>query len=100
MPPKPKFQLTSSEVKYSLHKLFPSPEWLGAEEVHIKGFDRYIDFWAMKVHIGKPGARYKAGFEFLSIHAVEVKVARGDFLQELKTPEKRIGERSFLHGRN
>ena len=93
---KSKFALTAGEVAHALHKMFRSPEWMAVEELHISGLNRYIDFWAIKIEEQIKPMRYpKKGFEFLSIHAIEIKISRQDFMKELKEPAKRLGAELF-----
>ena len=94
--PQPKFGLTANEVKYSLHKLFPAPDWLAVEELFIPGFDRYVDFWAMRVSTpGNMNKTWPAMLGHLRIHAIEIKTSRQDFMSELKKPAKRMGAVAF-----
>jgi hypothetical protein len=88
--PKPKFGLSSHEVVYALRKLFKPLEWLVVEELYIPGFNRRVDIWAMMVSM-EPIIKRKSrvGFEYLSMHAIEVKVDPSDFKKELGDPAKR-----------
>ena len=93
--PKPK-GMNAHEIKYALHKMFPAPDWLAVEELFLPGFDRYVDFWAMRIatDITKTAVYdYKA--KYLSIHAIEIKTSRQDFEAEMKTPNKKIGAVEF-----
>lgn len=91
--PKPK-GMNADEIKYKLHKMFPAPDWLAVEELFLPDFDRYIDFWAMRIHVPK-GRRPDYKFQYLSIHAIEIKTSRQDFAVEMKTPNKKIGAVEF-----
>lgn len=95
--PKPKIGMNANEVKFALRKMFPSPDWLAVEELFIPGFERYIDFWAMrcKTPITKPAKPERLFSKYLTIHAIEIKVARSDFKSEMDTPAKKIGAQSF-----
>ena len=100
-PAKPKFGLSTGEVTYAARKLFNKDEWLVLEELFIPGFNRYVDIWA--ICIATPGmyqknetwTRYKFGFEWLKIHAIEVKSSRADFKSEMKNPNKRMPAEMF-----
>ena len=91
--PKPK-GLSAHENKYSLHKMFPAADWLAVEELFLPGFDRYVDFWALRIHVPK-GKRTDFKFQYLSIHAIEIKTSIQDFEAEMKTPNKKIGAVEF-----
>ena len=101
-PAKPKFGLSTGEVTYAARKLFNKDEWLVLEELFIPGFYRYVDIWAIcigasngKTRSNQPWTRYTFGFEWLSIHAIEVKTSRSDFKSEMKNPTKRQPARLF-----
>ena len=88
--PKPKMGMNANEVKFALHKMFSADNgWLAVEELFIPGFDRYIDFWAIRIHVPK-GQRPDYKFQYLAVHAIEIKTDRQDFKAEMKTPNKRI----------
>lgn len=87
--------MNANEIKYALHKMFPAPDWLAVEELFLPDFDRYIDFWAMRVSTLDNKKRWKQQFKYLSIHAVEIKTSRQDFKSEMKTPSKRMGAVEF-----
>ena len=91
--PKPK-GLNAHEIKYALHKMFSAPDWLAVEELFLPGFDRYVDFWAFRIHVQK-GKRPDFKFQYLSIHAIEIKTSIQDFEAEMKTPNKKIGAVEF-----
>lgn len=93
--PKPK-GMNANEIKYALHKMFPAPDWLAVEELFLPDFDRYIDFWAMRV--STPVTRTKSEspqMAYLKIHAVEIKVTPQDFKSEMKQPNKRMPAIAF-----
>lgn len=94
--PKPKISMTSGEVLHCLRRMFKPEEWLIAEELYIPGFNSYVDFWAIKCAVQEPIKGWpKKGFEFLAIHAVEVKVSKSDFKAEIENPNKRMGAVMF-----
>jgi hypothetical protein len=94
-PAKPKFSLSTGEITYAARKLFNPDQWMILEELFIPGFQNRVDIWAIgiEVDIHNPyktrWTAHRFGFEFKSIHAIEVKASRGDFLSELKNPSKR-----------
>ena len=101
--PKPKHGLTTGEITHAVHKLFSKNEWLILEELFIPGFDRYVDIWALCIGASSakaprraaPWTTHKFGFEWLKIHAIEVKATRADFMSELKNPNKRMPAQLF-----
>lgn len=95
--PKPKIGMNASEVKYALHKMFPSPDWLAVEELYIPGLQRYIDFWAMRVATYEDLKRPPILLKYMVVHAIEVKVNKQDFKAELKNPNKRLAATTFSH---
>lgn len=95
MTPKDQMAMTAKQVKACLKLRHPGPEWLWAEEFNLcpgyyhqdpQGKGRRIDglafnCWPSRGHL-------MVGYE--------VKVSRGDFLQELKDPTKRKIAVEFL----
>jgi hypothetical protein len=101
-PAKPKFGLSTGEVTHAARKLFRPDEWLILEELFIPGFNRFVDIWAIcigasngKIRLDQPWTRYRFGFEWLKIHAIEVKTSRADFKSEMNNPNKRQPARLF-----
>jgi hypothetical protein len=95
--PQPKFGLHTAEVTYAARKLFNPQEWLILEELFIPGFDRFVDIWAICIGSDNMSkwTKNRVGFKWLSIHAIEVKASRADFVSELKKPIKRAGAIAF-----
>ncbi len=94
--PKPKIGMNANEIAHALHKMFPAPDWLAIEELFIPGFDRYIDFWAMRVSTpGNMNKSWPAHFAYLRIHSIEIKVSKADFKSEMNNPNKKIGAVEF-----
>jgi hypothetical protein len=95
--PKPKVSMNANEVKFALHKMFPSPDWLAVEELFVPGFNRYIDFWAMRIKFDiaiTSAKKYPLG-KYMATHAIEIKVSKADFKSEMDTPAKKIGAQTF-----
>jgi hypothetical protein len=93
--PKPK-GMNASEIKYKLHKMFPAPDWLAIEELFLPDFDRYVDFWAMRVSTPSNWNKtWSARVDYLKIHAIEIKVTIADFKSEMKQPNKRMPAIAF-----
>lgn len=77
--------LSTSEVREVLRKRYAAPEWALLEEVrNATGFsnreERYADALAMNLYPSRG----------LSILGFEIKTARGDWLRELKSPDKSV----------
>ena len=94
--PKPKIGMNANEIAFALYKMFPAPDWLALEEFFIPGFNRYIDFWALRIStIETIGRKYDYKAKYLSIHAIEIKVTIADFKSEMKQPSKRMPAIAF-----
>lgn len=76
----PKFQPTTDHVRMLLRKRYPAPEWALLEEVapNTGGGTRYADGIAVNLWSSRGHA----------VHGFEIKISRGDWLRELKQPEK------------
>lgn len=77
---------SSDMILSALRNRFKPGEWLWCEELHVEEYrTRRIDAWAMRIVSGKERDLTK----YLTKVAVEVKVDRADFLDEIKNPTKR-----------
>lgn len=76
----PSVKLDTAHARAMLHKRFTAPEWALLEEVApaTGGGTRYADAIAVNLWNSRGHA----------IHGFEIKVSRGDWLRELKAPEK------------
>jgi len=83
--------LSAHEVRGLLRKKYAAPEWALLEEVRNKtGYgggkeERYADAVAMSLYPSRG----------LSVLGFEIKVSRGDWLRELKDPQKSVAIQSF-----
>ena len=94
--PKPKIGMNANEIAFALYKMFPAPDWLAVEELFIPGFNRYIDFWAMRIStLDNKSKKWKPQTRYLSIHSIEIKVTIADFKSEMKQPNKRMPAIAF-----
>jgi hypothetical protein len=77
---KPAVRLTTDHARLMMRKRFAAPEWALLEEVapSTGGGTRYADAVAINLWQSRGHA----------VHGFEVKVSRGDWLRELKQPEK------------
>lgn len=78
--PEPKLHVTTPLVRELLRKRYAAPEWALMEEVApaTGGGTRYADAIAVNLWSSRGHA----------VHGFEIKISRGDWLRELKNPEK------------
>lgn len=101
---KPKVAIPAGQVYAGLEKLFKAPAWCMVSELSIpdRSGVRRMDAFAIRVH-GKGKGRYMCHPEtglhqpYLTTWAIEVKVDRADFLEELRHPEKRMPAMSLVN---